>query len=326
MIANLLRWSKYLLGLSALLLVTSFFLKNRLPGPDDLAGPLAQEPRQSEVDKQALSVEKQGKVYTIQPLYAYDLAGLVVSAHDSRGWLDFAHGFWGDELNVKDLCVIWGGNASHGIYQALSFSSGDWTCYAQGTDDAAWQAFNMAQLSNNHLLAVDPALTERIAATEVGDQVRFKGYLASYTYGQGKSRGTSTRRDDTGEGACETVYVEEYEVLQRGNPFWRDVFATTTIATPALLLAFLVCFFWDIFAPDPRDPELFWRQGLDLAAQGKLKPALAALDRSIALDPTNPTTYRDRASLRETLGDPLGADSDRKRAERLEAWKGRVDV
>ena len=28
-------------------------------------------------------------------------------------------------------------------------------------------------------------------------------------------------RTDTGNGACETVYVEDFEIIKSGNKFWR---------------------------------------------------------------------------------------------------------
>jgi len=54
--------------------------------------------------------------------------------------------------------------------------------------------------------------------TSVGDQIYFKGYLAEYAHSNRTfTRGTSTSRTDTGNGACETVYVEDYQILRQAN-------------------------------------------------------------------------------------------------------------
>jgi hypothetical protein len=34
-------------------------------------------------------------------------------------------------------------------------------------------------------------------------------------------RGTSTTREDTGNGACETIYVDEFEIVVRASSGWR---------------------------------------------------------------------------------------------------------
>ena len=57
----------------------------------------------------------------------------------------------------------------------------------------------------------------------VGDQVHFRGYLAEYSHGGGFKRGTSIVRTDTGNGACETVFVEDVEILKPGGGPWRKL-------------------------------------------------------------------------------------------------------
>lgn len=34
-------------------------------------------------------------------------------------------------------------------------------------------------------------------------------------------RGTSTTRLDAGDGACETLYVEQFEIVEPATSFWR---------------------------------------------------------------------------------------------------------
>ena len=60
--------------------------------------------------------------YRIDPLYTYDLHGLVVSRHDSTSWTDYLHRESNDHLNVVDLCVIWGRNAISGGYRDMERS------------------------------------------------------------------------------------------------------------------------------------------------------------------------------------------------------------
>lgn len=177
-----------------------------------------QEPRQTATGKNRLDVRYSGIDYRVVPEFDYDLSGIVVSYrhHDGQSRM---HRRAGDQLNMLDVCVIWGANATHPDINKLDFWNGIFTCNVSTRDRAAWQAFDMNRLSNNHLISDDPAIREAVAGIAVGDQVRIRGYLASYS-GPGGTRGTSTTRTDSGDGACETLYVAEFAVLEPANNHW----------------------------------------------------------------------------------------------------------
>ena len=214
-----------LVGSTALLLV-SCWMRESLPPQDRLDPALMSEPRQVATAKAPFKATVGGVEYTVRPLYAYELYGLVVSKHDADTWWDYIHKAWKDKLNVTDLCVIWGANARTDNYRNLDYSSGQFVCNVQTSSTEAWQAFDMTALSNNHLLTDDPAIARALKSMRVGDQVHFRGYLAEYSHDQGFHffRGTSTTRTDQGNGACETVYASDAEILRAGNRGWRFAF------------------------------------------------------------------------------------------------------
>jgi hypothetical protein len=89
-----------------------------------------------------------------------------------------------------------------------------------------YQVFDQAALSNNHLLTDKPDIARAIRKVRLGDQVHFRGYLAEYSHnhnGRPFNRGTSIVRTDTGNGACETIFVEDFEILRPGGGPWRAV-------------------------------------------------------------------------------------------------------
>jgi hypothetical protein len=98
----------------------------------------------------------------------------------------------------------------------------------------------MRALANNHLLADRPSIVARLRSVRIGDQVRIRGALAEYSHNHGFAftRGTSVTRDDTGNGACETIYVQEVEVLRAGGGSWRFM------VWPAVALMFLGLVVW----------------------------------------------------------------------------------
>ena len=216
-----------LLGLiSVVLLVSAASHQNDLPPFADIHPALLTEPQQVQIQRPAFEVKRKQVTYRIEPLYDYTLYGLVVSRHDAGSWLDSIHSYWNDYLNVVDVCVVWGRNLKSGFYANpdVRFTSGQFTCYVHPANLHVWQAFDATSLSNNHLLAERASVIRKLRTVRVGDQIMLRGSLAQYSHnyrGAHFSRSTSVTRDDVGNGACETVFVDQVEVLREGNAGWR---------------------------------------------------------------------------------------------------------
>lgn len=233
-------WLLGWLGLWPLALLRS----DALPPPERLVPALGREPHQVPTNRPPFRASVGGTSYTVEPLYDYDLVGLVVSENVAGGWWSGSLGFHrrhGDHLNVKDVCVVWGANALGGAYRRARFRSGEFTCSVWFPTTAAAAAFDPTALANNHLLSADDRLRGRLRALRRGDQIRLRGQLAAYGHNQGRPfrRGTSTRRDDTGNGACETLYVKELEVLRPVDPTWRRLARLAPLAVLAGAVAWL---------------------------------------------------------------------------------------
>ena len=213
---------KNIFPVSLAVFLFALYKGNTLPPPSALLPALANEPAQRLVEKPPFDTSAGGVTYHIKPLYRYELWGLVVSRHHAGSFIDYAHEEWGDHLNTVDLCVVWGENAFSGIYEKLRFSSGQWVCHAESSAET-WARFSMNEVSNNHLLADRAEIRRLLTQAQVGDQVHFRGYLAEYSHDGGFKRGTSTVRDDTGNGACETVFLEDFAILRKGPALWRNL-------------------------------------------------------------------------------------------------------
>lgn len=225
----------------ALLLGVALWRGDALPPPAALAPALQEEPVQKPVRRDAFVATSQGVDYTVQPLYEYELVGLVVSKHDARAWWDYLHREWNDNLNIADLCVVWGNNVRSGAYADIDFSSGQFTCNFSTRSDAAFAAFDQTAISNNHLLTDQSAIAKQLRAVRVGDQIRFRGHLAEYSHqrGAGFKRGTSTVRTDSGNGACETVFLDSVEIIMAGGKPWRALVWPASLALLAGVIAWL---------------------------------------------------------------------------------------
>lgn len=219
------RLGKWMIYVGVAMVAAALWMKTGLPEPQALQAGVLDDPVQVAIARSPMAISVGGIDYSVQPLYKYDLYGMVVSKHDANTWWDYLHREWNDKLNVIDLCVVWGENARTGGYRGISFSSGQFTCNFQTSSREVWEAFDVNSISNNHLLSDDPALARKMRDVRIGDQIHFRGYLAEYSHNHGFpfKRGTSTVRTDTGNGACETVYVEDFEILRRGGGPWYTV-------------------------------------------------------------------------------------------------------
>jgi hypothetical protein len=240
MLTLLEKLAKWLFFASLIGLALAWWNRDNYPAPEFYSDAIVDPPRQSKTEAQEFTARAGDQRYLIKPLYDYELDGMVVSMNHAGSWIDIYHDEWGDHLNLKDICVIWGDNVDTEIYREMDFKNTAWTCWASWPDRGLGQVFQQDQLSNNHLLADDPAVQHAILAARPGDQVHFKGYLAEYRNpANGFRRGTSTRRDDRGNGACETVYVERFDVVREANAGWRRLFNVSQWFAPLSLLAWI---------------------------------------------------------------------------------------
>jgi hypothetical protein len=203
------------------LAVAGVVFRGALPPPGTLSPELRTDPKQTPTRVAPFSVSAGGVDYRVAPQFEYDIAGLVVSRHDTETWWDTIHADSNDHLNVADLCLVWGVNAAEGAYRYMSFHNAQFTCYYSYPGGVPVTAAHVRAVSNNHLLTADPSAARAIRGLRVGDQVRLRGQLASYSHTSGFAfqRGTSTSRDDSENGACETIFVDTVDVLGRA-PAW----------------------------------------------------------------------------------------------------------
>lgn len=223
--------------ISFLWLLVSFWSRNELPGSIDYIAGIANEPQQTGTDRRSFEAVWDGVAYRVDPEYDYDLVGMIVSFrhHDENSRM---HRLADDHLNMLDVCVVWGNNTSGAQLDKIDFWNGIFTCNVKTRDQAAWESFDMYQLSNNHLISDDDFIRDQVRKVKVGDQVRIQGVLASYE-SPGGLRGTSTTRTDTGDGACETIYVDRFEILQPATSYWRiSMYAALATLSVGLFLFF----------------------------------------------------------------------------------------
>lgn len=219
----LFKWTFYI---SLLVLIGSYFLKDRLPDSSYYDLNRLTDPVQRFTSRDSFILEANEYSYQVEPKFSYELHGIVVSYNNADAFADRWHKRMEDFANIRDLCVMWGGNIELGLHQRMSFSSDSFTCNSQWKDHQTYADFSVSEMSNNHLLVQDNAVKQALLSAEPGDHIRIKGSLVHYRNNRNnRVRKTSTVRTDTGNGACETIFVDEFEILKKANPGMRTVYS-----------------------------------------------------------------------------------------------------
>lgn len=198
-----------------MLVVAGWWRSDQLPPPEALLPEAIVEPIEAVVSEPEFRKTVGGDEYIVRPRFSYEISGLVASLHHSDAWWDIAHRDAHDSLNIADLCMIWGQNASSGIYRRLRFSNTQWACHVEYRNHEDGSAFIRTQMSNNHVLPDSPDIERELMAIRVGEQVRLRGFLVDYA-ALDHGRVFSARNTSHGHNGenCEVLYVTSVEHLR----------------------------------------------------------------------------------------------------------------
>ena len=237
--------NRYLFVILLLVLIITFFTRNNIRNVDKITDEATNQPVQKEIlNMEEIEFKKDGYLWQLTPLYDYEISGLVVGR---MNYQIFSINRYSNLLPI-DLGLIWGSNVANKVYQdkRIKFKQDSRWCWVRWDGDAV---FSLNEFSNNHLLTKEKDLSNEAKKVNRGDQIRIKGKLVNIIAtpledneisGQNNIMWkSSTTREDNGAGACEIIYVEDIEVLRKGNLLSRFLFWFSFYG-----LIFL--FFWSI--------------------------------------------------------------------------------
>ena len=176
--------------------------------PLPLDGEPTQEPLAA-AQTQPIQIDSSNPDLALQPLFSYHIAGRVV-AHDH---------FYMDKMSMVspvDVSLAWGRLVAPDALALINYSHHlrfGWVSYKQSLP---FEPSVLAQhFSNNHLIPANTRLAGAMRTIDDGDDVEIIGTLVNVTLTT--SRGmwranTSISRTDTGDGACEIIYVTRLRV------------------------------------------------------------------------------------------------------------------
>lgn len=116
-----------------------------------------------------------------------------------------------------DLALGWGRMSDESVLESISISQRN-RFYFWRVDELPIPRKEIEQHSANmHLIPANDEIAEQIEQVKVGELVRFNGFLVNIQQDNGWRWKSSLTRNDTGGGACELVWVEEFEIVHESE-------------------------------------------------------------------------------------------------------------
>ena len=173
--------------------------------PDEIEVPL-------QVDLKAADeirhVGEQGEVLLF-PKAEYTLKGVVKS---KKKYSDYP-----SQISVYDLAIAWGELNDEENEDFITYSqSGRWYYYRYKSGTPVSGDYIAEHSANVHIVHKNEKILDQIKDVKEGDFVLLNGYLVDVDFTENLSDSlwkTSLTRKDTGNGACEILYVESVTIL-----------------------------------------------------------------------------------------------------------------
>lgn len=219
----------------------TYFTKNDYRNVSSFVPETLNDPSQAPTNATEFNYEHKGYSYTVTPLFEYELSGMVVSRKDYEK-VRRAEDRADNTLFPTDLCMIWDENLKNGSYMS------DSTTFSQNARWCTWQWQEGAAVvneaaANSHLMFTDEKVKAKLRGIGPGDQIKITGKLVNVHNTDSDIppqktvvRNTSTVRTDSGDQACEDIWVENIEILRKNVNFSEVIFRASLITLGAIVL------------------------------------------------------------------------------------------
>ncbi|HEX9973184.1 MAG TPA: hypothetical protein VGD14_14025, partial [bacterium] len=144
------------------------------------------------------------KEFKITPLTKFSIHARVLSRE--RYYLGRAA-----RLVPVDLALGWGPMSDESILKSIEITQSNRFYYWFVKKYPIPKKDIISHSANMHLIPANSNIRSKIKKARKGSLVKFSGYLVKATCDNDWHWNSSLRRDDVGNGACELVWVEEFE-------------------------------------------------------------------------------------------------------------------
>lgn len=157
------------------------------------------DPVQAEASGETIAVGR----WTLTPKATYDITARVLGRESYR--FDALA-----DLIPEDLALGWGPMSDNAVLDRFEISQSSRFFWWRPLDGLPIASRDVVEHSaNTHVIPADATVGRALARLRVGQVVRLEGVLVDGKRDDGMYFRTSLTRRDSGEGACEVLYVEE---------------------------------------------------------------------------------------------------------------------
>lgn len=147
--------------------------------------------------------------FDVLALHSFDIRARVLGREDYRLGIEA-------DISPTDLALGWGRMSDTAVLEQLRIGQGGrFYHYRWGSDGPPIPAEEIVRSSANmHMIPADVAVAGALDRIVPGQVVRIEGWLVNVQREDGWRWHSSTRRDDSGAGACELVLVASVSIPQ----------------------------------------------------------------------------------------------------------------
>jgi len=158
------------------------------------------------IQTNARTAEVQLNGFTLTPLANYVIEARVLSREDYSSGVEA-------DLSPTDLALGWGPMSDEVVLNKIDISQGRRFFYWHVDEFPIPQREIEIHAANVHIIPANDSINRQLNKVRVGQIVKIKGQLIEATRADGWHWRSSLSREDTGNGACELMYVTELSVV-----------------------------------------------------------------------------------------------------------------
>jgi hypothetical protein len=118
------------------------------------------------------------------------------------------------DLVPIDVAVGWNRMSDQAVLDQFDITMGNRFFFYEWEDAPAIPPNEIkCSAANNHVIAANDEVRKSIRGLRAGQIVTMDGYLVNAVGPEGRTWNSSLTREDTGNGACEIIYVEKMKVV-----------------------------------------------------------------------------------------------------------------
>lgn len=167
----------------------------------------ADDPVQSSIIGEAANPivwEENGMTWTMQPRASYQISARVLG---NKRYFD-----WQSSVVPRDLALAWGDMSDPAVDEWIRWRQSNRWYHSEWDGQLPYsQSYIASHTANVHIIPATDNLDKALRQVKENDLVYLEGYLVDLQVLDGARVGqvkTSLNREDTGDGACELLYVE----------------------------------------------------------------------------------------------------------------------